>query len=427
MSGARRKSTVDPKSIGPSLCVTQLVQLTQLGIPLEHVTWPRVTVTPNQWLCIRHTMTCRNSASTSADRCSVVTVFNPQRSKPQTYKVEARCAKLNPDKPLLAITDQWTLYLYSTRTKKLLHKSRLERELVYWAWVTPSTLGLVTATLSSTGTAPLVRVGRNGVVATHLLLLPATFFLPWRAGLQLSQRFCEGKASTQPVFMFALEERIRNTELVGYITDPSLKWLAVTGLFQEEQGVVSGLVQLHGVERRLSQLLPGQCAQLCRHQFPSHERPSQLLLLADRGPAGQRPEGRLHLIELGAGAGAAEATGAGALRGPIAETLEFFDPLDKFDFPVCLQVSSSQGLVYVLTKCGVVHLCDLETVTPLCLHIVCPDITFTASLTPDCGLMVVSRNGQVLLVEIKKAALLRRITEVVNRPAIATRLRQTLP
>ncbi|XP_077535609.1 uncharacterized protein LOC144147367 isoform X2 [Haemaphysalis longicornis] len=388
MSGARRKSTVDPKSIGPSLCVTQLVQLTQLGIPLEHVTWPRVTVTPNQWLCIRHTMTCRN-ASTSADRCSVVTVFNPQRSKPQTYKVEARCAKLNPDKPLLAITDQWTLYLYSTRTKKLLHKSRLERELVYWAWVTPSTLGLVT---------------RDAV-------------FHWDCSA----------ASTQPVFMFALEERIRNTELVGYITDPSLKWLAVTGLFQEEQGVVSGLVQLHGVERRLSQLLPGQCAQLCRHQFPSHERPSQLLLLADRGPAGQRPEGRLHLIELGAGAGAAEATGAGALRGPIAETLEFFDPLDKFDFPVCLQVSSSQGLVYVLTKCGVVHLCDLETVTPLCLHIVCPDITFTASLTPDCGLMVVSRNGQVLLVEIKKAALLRRITEVVNRPAIATRLRQTLP
>ncbi|KAH9384767.1 hypothetical protein HPB48_026780 [Haemaphysalis longicornis] len=410
MSGARRKSTVDPKSIGPSLCVTQLVQLTQLGIPLEHVTWPRVTITPNQWLCIRHTMTCRN-ASTSADRCSVVTVFNPQRSKPQTYKVEARCAKLNPDKPLLAITDQWTLYLYSTRTKKLLHKSRLERELVYWAWVTPSTLGLVT---------------RDAV-------------FHWDCSA----------ASTQPVFMFALEERIRNTELVGYITDPGLKWLAVTGLFQEvrpsafcsgrycghrgrescflfvsflfgltgnscmieailqclderrlmseglveimgriwelcftlvhskdwavctlllfclplflqkifsiacflpnacfvprcvlmylEQGVVSGLVQLHGVERRLSQLLPGQCAQLCRHQFPSHERPSQLLLL----PTGARraaAQGRLHLIELGAGAGAAEATGAGALRGPIAETLEFFDPLDKFDFPVCLQV-----------------------------------------------------------------------------------------
>lgn len=393
MSGARKKSTtVDPKSIGPSLCVTELVQLTQLGIPLEHVTWPRVTITPNQWLCIRHTMTCRNSASTSADRCSVVTVFNPQRSKPQTYKVDARCAKLNPDKPLLAITDQWTLYLYSTRTKKLLHKSRLERELVYWSWVTPSTLGLVT---------------RDAV-------------FHWDCS----------SASTQPVFMFALEERIRNTELVGYITDPGLKWLAVTGLFQEGQQVVSGLVQLHSVERRLSQLLPGQCCQLCRHQFPTHERPSQLLLLADRGPAaGQRPEGRLHLIELGgAGEGGAQQGAQGAaLRGPIAETLEFFDPLDKFDFPVCVQVSSSQGLVYVLTKCGVVHLCDLETVTPLCLHIVCPDITFTASLTPDCGLMVVSRNGQVLLVEIKKAALLRRVAEVVNRPAIATRLRQTLP
>ncbi|XP_065289693.1 clathrin heavy chain 1-like isoform X2 [Dermacentor albipictus] len=382
MSAVRKKSTADPKSVTPSLCVTELVQLTQLGIPLEHVTWPRVTVTPSQWLCIRHTMTCRN-ASSSADRCSVVTVFNPQRSAPQTYKVEARCAKLNPDKPLLAITDQWALYLYSTRTKKLLHKSRLERDLVYWAWVTPSTLGLVT---------------RDAV-------------FHWDCS----------SAPTEPAFMFSLHERIRNTELVGYITDPGLKWLAVTGLFQEEQ-VVSGLVQLYSVDRRVSQLLPGQCAQLCRHQFQGQAHASQLLLLADRGPAGQRPEGRLHLSELGP-----PASTGGALRGPIAETLEFFDPLDKFDFPVCLQVSSSQGLVYVLTKCGVVHLCDLETVTPLCLHVVCPDITFTASITPTCGLMVVSRNGQVLLVEIKKAALLRRIIEVVNRPAIATRLRQTLP
>lgn len=59
MSVVRKKSTDDPKSIGPSLCVTELVQLTQLGIPLEDVTWPRITITPSQWLCIRHTMTCR--------------------------------------------------------------------------------------------------------------------------------------------------------------------------------------------------------------------------------------------------------------------------------------------------------------------------------------------------------------------------------
>lgn len=33
--------------------------------------------------------------------------------------------------------------------------------------------------------------------------------------------------------MFALSERLRNTELVSYITDAGFKWLAVTGLFQE--------------------------------------------------------------------------------------------------------------------------------------------------------------------------------------------------
>ncbi|EEC07183.1 clathrin heavy chain, putative [Ixodes scapularis] len=332
------------------------LDLTQLGIPLEHVTWPRVTMTSNQWLCIRHGMACLNGAGATggADRCSVVTVFNPKLSVPQTYRVEARSAKMNPEKPLLAVTDESSLYLYSTRTKKLLHQCRLMQGLVYWTWVSASTLGLVT---------------RQAVFHWDL-----------------------SSAPTEPTFMFALSERLRNTELVSYITDAGFKWLAVTGLFQEEK-LVSGLVQLHSVSRGL-------------------------LLLASRDSP--RPLGKLHVAELGT-------PHAGALRGPLQETLEFFDPLDKFDFPVSLQVSSRQGLVFVLTKCGVVHLCDLETATPLCSHVVCPDITFAASLSHECGLLIVSRNGQVLLVEMKKAALLRRVAEVVNRPAISTRLRQTLP
>lgn len=288
MSSVRKKSSDARATIGPSLCVTELVQLTQLGIPLEHVTWPRVTMTSNQYLCIRHGR--KNGAVTSADRCSVVTVFNPQLSVPQTYKVEARSAKMNPEKPLLAVTDQWHLYLYSTRTKKLLHKCRLEKELVYWTWVSASTLGLVTR--------------------------QAVFHWDFSS------------APSEPTFMFALNERLRNTELVSYITDPSFKWLAVTGLFQEDQ-VVSGLVQVHSVSRGVGQVMPGQCAQLCRYQFPEQPVASQLLLLASRDSG--KPEGRLHIAELGT-------PHAGALRGPLSETLEFFDPLDKFDFPVSLQV-----------------------------------------------------------------------------------------
>lgn len=50
---------------------------------------------------------CSGAGATGgADRCSVVTVFNPQLSVPQTYRVEARSAKMNPEKPLLAVTGE---------------------------------------------------------------------------------------------------------------------------------------------------------------------------------------------------------------------------------------------------------------------------------------------------------------------------------
>lgn len=60
------------------------------------------------------------------------------------------------------------------------------------------------------------------------------------------------------------------------------------------------------------------------------------------------------------------------------------------------QVSSKLGLVFVITKYGALHLCDLESCTTLCSVILCPDIVFSTAWNGENeGIVAISRNGQV--------------------------------
>ena len=52
--------------------------------------------------------------------------------------------------------------------------------------------------------------------------------------------------------------------------------------------------------------------------------------------------------------------------------------------------------MFVITKYGALHLCDLESCTTLCSIILCPDIVFSTALNKETeGIVAISRNGQV--------------------------------
>ncbi|KAF8766648.1 Clathrin heavy chain like protein [Argiope bruennichi] len=87
-------------TLRPPLRITELLQLTHLGIPLEHITWPRVTMTSDQWICIRHCLIGSN-----LENITVITVLNPHHTLPQTWKAVADCAQMNPSKPIIAVKD----------------------------------------------------------------------------------------------------------------------------------------------------------------------------------------------------------------------------------------------------------------------------------------------------------------------------------
>ncbi|XP_035218965.1 clathrin heavy chain 2-like isoform X4 [Stegodyphus dumicola] len=292
-------------------------------ITSEHITWPRVTMTSDQWICIRHSIMRSNYRNGTA-----ITVLNPHNSLPQTWQAVADCAQMNPIKPVIAV-----------------------------------------------------------------------------------------KENQLPVKIFCRDLRMKNAQLVHYATDSNMKWFALSGLVAEDSHVV-GITQIFSVDHNLCQNIEAHCVCFTSYQFKGNMQPSCVLVAASRGT---EIHGKLHAVELGP-----------HLTGNLAYTshtgaIEFSDQWFRYDFPSSIQVSSKLGLVYIVTKYGTLHLCDLETCATLCCINVCTDIIFSTAFNKETeGIIAISRNGQVLSIDLKREQLVKYVWEVAKRFHIAERLSQVL-
>ena len=71
---------------------------------------------------------------------------------------------------------------------------------------------------------------------------------------------------------------------------------------------------------------------------------------------------------------------------PVKKQAElFFPPEFSDDFPVAMQISDKYGLVYVITKLGLLFVYDLETATAVYRNRISPDPIFLTANAPDVG------------------------------------------
>lgn len=362
--------------LSPPFSITELVKLTHLGIPLEHITWARVSMTSDQWICIRHSGHINKKIPKGS---TAITVLNPHNSLPQTWQASADGAKMNPEKPTIAVTAGCIFQLYNLESRKCLIKYRTHFPVHFWTWINSSEIVIV-----------------SDISVYH-----------WNIE----------KDSEPPVRMFLRNSRLKCAQLVHYTSDQNMKWFALSGLFAED-GQVIGVTQVFSVDRNLHQMIEAHCVCFASHQFKGNTHPSCVLVAASRG---SDKRGKLYVVELGP-----------HLPGNLAstqhtETIEFTDLWGQFDFPTSIQVSHDTGLIYVTTKYGLLHLFDLETCSALCRLNVCTDIIFATAFNSEIeGMIVISRNGQVLSVDLKKDQLAKYVWEVSKRPHVAERLTQAL-
>uniref|UniRef100_A0A0E0RCL7 Clathrin heavy chain n=1 Tax=Oryza rufipogon TaxID=4529 RepID=A0A0E0RCL7_ORYRU len=108
----------------------------------------------------------------------------------------------------------------------------------------------------------------------------------------------------------------------------------------------------------------------------------------------------------------------------------FFPPDFQDDFPVAMQISQKYGLIYVITKLGLLFVYDLETAAAVYRNRISPDPIFlTAESSASGGFYAINRRGQVLHATVNDATIVPFVSSQLNNLELAVNLakRANLP
>ncbi|PON57561.1 Clathrin, heavy chain [Parasponia andersonii] len=297
------------------ITMKETLTLPSIGINSQFITFTNVTMESDKFICVRET----------GPQNSVVIIDMNMPMQPLRRPITADSALMNPNSRILALkaltpgTTQDHLQIFNIEAKTKIKSHQMPEQVVFWKWITPQTLGLVTQ----------------------------TSVFHWSI---------EGES--EPVKMFERTTNLANNQIINYRCDPSEKWLVLIGIAPgspERQHLVKGNMQLFSVDQQRSQALEAHAASFASYKVVGNDNLSILICFASKSFNAGQVTSKLHIIELGAQPGKPSFTKKQADL--------FFPPDFADDFPVSMQVSQKYGLIYVITKLGLLFVYDLETAT----------------------------------------------------------------
>ncbi|CAM6119092.1 unnamed protein product [Calypogeia fissa] len=357
------------------ITMKEALTLTSLGINQNNITFTHVTMESDKYICVRET----------SPQNSVVIVDISMPLQPLRRPITADSALMNPVTKVLALkastpgTTQDHLQIFNIELKSKIKSYQMPEQVVFWKWITPKLLGLVTQT-----------------AVYH-----------WSI---------EGES--EPVKMFDRTANLNSNQIINYRCDPSEKWLVLIGIAPgaaERPQLVKGNMQLFSVDQQRSQALEAHAASFATFKVSGNDTPSILISFATKTVINGQLTSKLHVIELGAQPGKA------AFAKKQADL--FFPPDFADDFPVAMQISQKYGLIYVITKLGLLFVYDLETATAVYRNRISPDPIFLTADAPSVGgFYAVNRRGQVLLATVNEATIVPFVSVQLSNLELAVNL-----
>ena len=331
-------------------------QLKTCGVNPQCISFTNTTMESDKYVCVRETGTTNNVV--------IVEVNNPMQ--PMKKPITADSALMNPTQNVIALKARVeadgaedSLQIFNIDQKAKIKGHDME-PVVFWKWITPKVLGIVTNT--------------------------AVFH--WSIDDQ-----------NAPVKMFDRTANLEGSQIISYKASEDMQWFTLIGIAAGDASrpaLVKGNMQLYSVAQQRSQALEAHMAAFTTHQVPGNAQKSQLVTFAQKMlQADGSVASKLHVIELGAPAGQTPFT---------KRTSElFFPPEFADDFPVVMQVSDKYGVIYIVTKSGLLFVYDVETASPVYRSRISQEPVFVGAAAPNAGgLYVVNRAGQVLLVTLNE-------------------------
>jgi clathrin heavy chain len=315
-----------------------------LGVQPQNIGFTTVTIESDHYICIRE-------KGSSEQQGQAVVIVDLHSQDPQNSVVRrpitADAALMHPTRNILALKAGRQLQLFSVEAKSKIKSFLLGEEVSFWCWASSTTLALVTES--------------------------AVFH--WS--------IAEGEpANAPPVRLFERHSSLAGAQIISYRA--ASNWMCLVGI-RAQQKRIAGTIQLHSMERNLSQIIEGHVGAFAEADS------SKKKLFCFAGRSTTTGQGSFHVVEVGNTAG----TGQPASR-PIKAELTF-PPEFPSDFPVSLQVNSTLGLAYIITKYGFMHVFEVETGELLCMQRISPDPLFlSVPHEASGGILVASRKGQIL-------------------------------
>jgi len=351
------------------ITMKELLVLTNAGINQQFISFTNVTMESEKFICIRET----------SPQNSVVIVDMTNPMSPARRQITADSAIMNPDQKIIALkakvpgNNQDSLQIFDLDKKEKLKSVAMTEEVVFWKWVTSGKLGLVTAT---------------------------------------SVYHWDMVGEGNPTKVFDRTANLNGTQIINYRIDGAGKWAVLIGIAPgapERPQLVKGFMQLYSIEQSRSQALEAHAA-----VFSTLKSGSSVIAFAQKTLKDGQIQSKLHVIELGAAGGAA----------PLKKQAELFFPADfADDFPVSMQVSPKYGLVYVVTKLGLLFVYDLETATAVYRNRISPDPVFiTTEATSVGGILAINRRGQVLQATVNEQSMVPFVSQQLNNLDLALAL-----
>ncbi|VAI30566.1 unnamed protein product [Triticum turgidum subsp. durum] len=364
------------------IAMREALTLTSLGIAPQFITFTHVTMESDRYICVRET----------SPQNSVVIIDMAMPSQPLRRPITADSALMNPNTRILALkaqipgTTQDHLQIFNIEAKTKIKSHQMPEQVVFWKWITPKLLGLVT---------------------------------------QASVYHWSIEGDSEPIKMFDRTANLANNQIINYRCDPAEKWLVLIGIAPgapERPQLVKGNMQLFSVDQQRSQALEAHAASFATFKVPGNENPSTLICFASKASNAGTITSKLHIIELGAQPGK---PGFSKKQADL-----FFPPDFQDDFPVAMQISQKYGLVYVITKLGLLFVYDLETAAAVYRNRISPDPIFlTAESSTTGGFYAINRRGQVLHATVNDATVVPFVSGQLNNLELAVNLakRANLP
>eukprot|EP00879_Flechtneria_rotunda_P000465 GHRR01000566.1.p1 GENE.GHRR01000566.1~~GHRR01000566.1.p1 ORF type:complete len:1351 (+),score=578.78 GHRR01000566.1:197-4249(+) len=356
------------------LVVQEKLMLPSIGVAQEFISFKNTSMESEKYICIRET----------GAQNQVVIVDMAAPMSPARRQITADSALMCLDKKVIALkattagTPGDALQVFNLDTKTKLKAYQMPESVEFWKWISPTQLGLVTAT--------------------------SVYHWDIEA------------AGDAPVKVFDRTPNLAGAQIISYRTSPDAKWCVLIGITQgapERPQLARGLMQLFSVEQNKSQPLEAHAAAFSTVKFAGRDAPSTVISFAQKALKDGQVVSKLHVIELGSVPG-----------GAVKRNAELFFPAEfADDFPVSLQISERFGLVYVVTKLGLLFVYDLETATAVYRNRISPDPIFLATVSDSTGgILAINRRGQVLLATVNEPAMVPFVSQQLSNLNLALAL-----